>query len=203
MYIVLEGVVWTWKSTQSKLLFEYFQKKYPSKKVLLVREPGWTIIAEAIRTLVQATDFPEAMDPLTDVYLYAAARAQLIHTKIKETIATWWIVISDRNFCSSLAYQWYAQWLWIQRVWDINNEAVKEVLPDYIFFMDIDVANGLARTFDADGDKWERRNQDFFDKVYAWYEALFNFLPLAWIMNRIDASWTIEEVHTLLIENIQ
>lgn len=199
MYIVLEWVVWTWKSTQSTLLFKFFQKEYPSKKVLLVREPWGTAIAETIRTLVQATDFTEDMDPLTDVYLYAAARAQLINTSIKETIASWWIVISDRNVCSSLAYQWYAQWLWIQRVRDINYEAVKEVMPDYIFFMDIDVPTGLARTFDADGDKWERRNQDFFDKVYAGYQELFSFPPLEWKMKRLDASWTIDEVHALVV----
>ena len=61
---------------------------------------------------------------------------------------------------------------------DINYEAVQEYLPDVILFMDIDVATGLARTFDADGDKWERKNQAFFDAVYAGYEALFSFAPL-------------------------
>lgn len=109
MYIVLEGVVGTGKSTQAKLLFATLQEKYPDKKILLVREPGGTPIAEAIRTLVQATDFPEPMHALTDAYLYASARAQLIHTVIQPVLEAGGIVISDRNVCSSLAYQGYAQ----------------------------------------------------------------------------------------------
>ena len=78
MYIVLEGVVGTGKTTQAALLKEKFQQVYPEKDVVLVREPGGTEIAEAIRTLVQATEFEEEMHPLTDAYLYAAARAQLL-----------------------------------------------------------------------------------------------------------------------------
>jgi dTMP kinase len=86
MYIVFEGVVGTGKSTQAKSLLAYLQGKYPEKEVVLVREPGGTAIAESIRTLVQATEFDEEMHALTDAYLYAAARAQLIHTYIKPVL---------------------------------------------------------------------------------------------------------------------
>jgi dTMP kinase len=83
MYIAFEGVVGTGKSTQSKKLLAHLQERYPDKHIELVREPGGTPIAEAIRTLVQGTKFDEQMHALTDAYLYAAARAQLLHGHIK------------------------------------------------------------------------------------------------------------------------
>ena len=77
--------------------------------MIWTREPGGTPIAEAIRTCVQGTAFDEAMQPLTDVYLYAAARAQLLGSLIKPALERGAWVVSDRNVCSSLAYQGWAQ----------------------------------------------------------------------------------------------
>lgn len=202
MYIVFEWVVGTWKSTQSKLLHATLQKKYPTKQVILVREPWGTLIAEAIRTLVQWTEFEEPMHPLTDAYLYAAARAQLIHQTIAPVLADGGIVISDRNVCSSLAYQWYTQWLGIERVRTINEEAVKSCVPEYILFMDLDVELGLSRTFDAHGDKRERKTLDFFQQVYAWYMALFSFAPTKDSIHKVDASGSVEEVEKLILDSI-
>ncbi len=109
MYIVLEGVVGTGKSTQSRRLVKALEERYPGKEALLVREPGGGPIAEAIRELVQARTFDEDMHPVTDAYLYAAARAQLIQSTIVPVLANGGIVVSDRNVCSSLAYQGRAQ----------------------------------------------------------------------------------------------
>jgi dTMP kinase len=87
-------------------LHQYLSDKYPGQEVLLVREPGATPIAEAIRKTVQATDFGgEQMHPLADVYLYAAARAQSLHTLVQPALERGAIVISDRSFITSLAYQ--------------------------------------------------------------------------------------------------
>lgn len=93
------------KSTQSKKLFEYLQEKYPERKIIHVREPGSTIIAQEIRLLAQSRVFEEDMHHLTEAYLYAAARAQLLNTVVKPTLEAGGIVISDRSFISSLAYQ--------------------------------------------------------------------------------------------------
>lgn len=82
MYIVFEGVVGTGKTTQSKRLAVYLQEMYPDKTVLRVREPGTGEIADAIRKLVQGTEFGEHMDPLCETYLYAASRAQVLMTKV-------------------------------------------------------------------------------------------------------------------------
>lgn len=80
-------------------------EKYPDRKVILVREPGSTLIAQEIRLLAQAREFEEEMDPVCEAYLYAAARVQLLHTVVSEVLDQGGIVISDRSFVSSLAYQ--------------------------------------------------------------------------------------------------
>lgn len=109
MYIVLEGIVGSGKSTNTQLLAEYLRSKYPEREVITVREPGGTEIAQAIRTLVQATKFEEKMHPITEVYLYGASRAQLLHTLVKPALERGAIVLSDRNFLSSFTCQGRAQ----------------------------------------------------------------------------------------------
>ena len=81
MYIVFEGIVGSGKSTQSKKLVEHLRATYPDREILHVREPGSTPIAEDIRHLCQGKEWEdEEMHPLTNAYLYAAARAQTLHT---------------------------------------------------------------------------------------------------------------------------
>ena len=200
MYIVLEWVVGTWKSTQSKLLKDHFTKIYPDREVLLVREPWGTTVAEAIRTLVQATEFDEEMSPLTDIYLYASARAQLLDTVVRPALGRGAIVISDRSFASSLTIQWVAQGLGMQRVRDINAWAVQDTFPDMILFLDLDVDIWLSRTFDGDGDKFEKKKAAFSHKIYEGCQQLFEFNITKKLMRRVDASGSIQEVHGKIVE---
>ena len=188
MYICFEWVVGTWKTTQSKRLAVYLQNLYPDKQVVWIREPGGTQIAEAIRKLVQWTVFDEEMDPLTDAYLYASARAQLLQTKVAPVLANDWIIVSDRNFCTSLAYQGFAQWLGQDRVREINKEAVGGLIPDIHLFMEMPIEEGLKRIFDHDGDKRERKKKEFFERAYHWYKnlALFHVTRSSW--SPIDAT---------------
>ncbi len=194
MYIVLEWVVWTGKSTQSDLLVEYLRESQ-EKEVVFVREPWWTEISEAIRTLVQWTDFSEQMDPLTDIYLYASARAQLLMSVVKPALERWAIVVSDRCFCSSLAIQWVAQWASLELVREVNRPLLTWCFPDLVLFLDLDVDVWLQRIFDADGDKFEKRAASFSHKIYKWYEMLFDFAPTRSCFSRIDASWWSDQVH--------
>ena len=106
MYIVFEGIVGSGKSTQVKKLVELFHSKYPDKNVIQVREPGSTPIAEDIRHFAQKKEWEnEDMHPLTNAYLYAAARAQTLQTVVKPALERGDIVVSDRSFLSSCAIQ--------------------------------------------------------------------------------------------------
>lgn len=200
MYIVFEWVVGVWKSTQSQKLATHLQTQYPDRKVHRTREPGGTEIAEAIRTLVQGTRFAEEMHALTDAYLYAAARAQLLNAYIKPRLDAWDIVVADRSFLTSLAYQGYTQWLGIERVMEINWEATKEVLPDLVLFLDLDVETWYSRTFDPEGDKRERQKIDFFTTAYEGYKKIPLIVKeVAPVWQEIDASGSPEEVYDRIV----
>lgn len=147
-------------------MVDYLRKQNPTQEVVWTREPGGTPIAEAIRKCVQGTVFEEEMQPLTDVYLYAAARAQLLGALVKPALERGAWVVSDRNVCSSLAYQGWAQGIGMETVRRINSDAVLNVMPTKILFFDLPVEVGLARTFDQEGDKWEKLDKSFFEKVY-------------------------------------
>jgi len=203
MYIVLEWVVGTGKSTQSKKLAAWFRDQEPEREVIEVREPGGTEIAETIRNVVQAQLFEEEMDPLTDIYLYAAARAQLLEAVVRPALERWAIVISDRSFCSSLSIQWVAQGMGMERAREINKQAVRDTMPDMILFMDLDVDEWLARTFDWAWDKFEKRKAEFSHKIYEWYEMLFEFPPTRDLMRRVDASGSVEEVFENILKEVK
>lgn len=202
MYIVFEWTVWTGKTTQSKIIAEYFTKQYPDKEVLWVREPGTTEITEAIRTLVQGTVFTEEMDPICEAYLYSAARAQLINTVIKPALDRWAIVISDRSFRSSLSYQWYAKMWSIEMIWEINKPIVEVCLPDIVLFFDMPVDIWLSRTFDGDGDKHELNSKEFFEQAHQWYLQCVKDARFAKKAIIIDALGTKEEVTERIISQI-
>ncbi len=104
---------------------EYLRAKYPNREVIHVREPGGTPIAEDIRTLAQAKEWDEPMHPVCNAYLYAAARAQSLHMVVEPALKQGKIVVADRSFVTSLAYQGEAQGLGFETVLAINAEAVK------------------------------------------------------------------------------
>lgn len=189
VYIVFEGIVGSGKSTQAKKLVEFFREKYGTDMVVYVREPGSTPIAEDIRHLAQKKEWEnESMHPLTNAYLYAAARAQTIHTIVKPALESGKMVISDRSFISSCAIQWEAQWLGINTVLRINKSAVGKIFPDLVFYMDIDVDVSLSRTFDSSGDKFEREWRQFYEAIVRGYEKCEKLEIMKKRFIRIDAN---------------
>lgn len=195
MYIVFEGIVGSGKSTQSKRLVAFLREKYGTDMIVHVREPGSTPIAEDIRTLAQWKEWEnETMHPLTNAYLYAAARAQTLHTVVKPALEAGKIVISDRSFLSSCAYQGEAQWLGIDTILAVNEESIWDILPERVFYMDIDVESSLSRTFDAVWDKWEKMGREFFQSIVRGYDKCEKLEIMKNRFIRIDASGTQDEI---------
>ena len=195
MYIVFEGIVGSGKSTQAKRLVEFLREKYGIDMVVYVREPGSTPIAEDIRHLAQKKEWEnEVMHPLTNAYLYAAARAQTLQTIVKPALEVGKIVVSDRSFLSSCVIQWEAQWLGINTVLWINKSAVGKIFPDFVFYMDIDVDISLSRTFDSSGDKFEREWRQFYKAIVRGYEKCEKWNKLKNRFIRIDASGNEDEI---------
>ena len=120
IYIVFEGIVGTGKSTQAKILYDFLKEKNKNREIILTKEPGGTEIADEIRKIAQATKFNEDMNPVCEAYLYAASRAQSLRKIVKPALEKGSIVISDRSFISSLAYQGAARKIGIEKVLEIN-----------------------------------------------------------------------------------
>lgn len=200
MYIVFEGMVGSGKSTQSKKLLEYLQEKYPEKEVILVREPGSTIIAQEIRLLAQSRVFEEEMDSICEAYLYAASRAQSLRHLVRPTLDAGGIVISDRSFISSLAFQGEGRGVGLDRILEINHRAIEGILPDLVIHLYGDIAHSLARTSDSTGDKFEKMGVDFFEKVDRGYRKASELPILQKVWMDIDGRGTIEEVFERIIE---
>jgi dTMP kinase len=202
LYIAFEGVVGTGKTTQSKRLVEELKQRFPNRVVLWTREPGGSEIAEAIRTVVQATPFTEPMDPVCEAYLYAAARAQSLRVTVKPVLDQGGIVITDRTFCTSVAWQGYGRGLDPALILAINKIAVGEFLPDIVFELDLDPVEGLKRTFDARGDKFETMPVEFFQQCVRGYRAMAESDLLHDRWKRINATGTRDEVYLRITEAV-
>ena len=172
MYIVIEGPWGAGKSVLTPILAFELKKKYPRKSVITVNEPGSSEIANAIRKLVQGTKFKEKMLAFADVYLYAAARAQLLKSVVEPVLASDGIVISDRSFLSSLAIQGYGQDLGIKRVLEINWPVIKDFIPDVVFYVNADIKKSINQTSDSFGDKFETQDLKFLKKCIKGYKIL-------------------------------
>jgi dTMP kinase len=203
MYIVLEWMVGAGKTTQTKMLFDALKREYPAREVLMVREPGSTEIAQAIRQVVQWTKFDEVMHPLTEAYLYAASRAQLLHTIVRPALDRGAIVISDRSVLSSLAYQGGAQGISIEDILSLNELALRGCEADIIFWLSVDIDIALSRTFDEGGDKFESYGKDFFERVVSAYQKVSQMPIFASQWNHIDANWDVNSIHTNLFQMVR
>ncbi|MBN2367802.1 dTMP kinase [Candidatus Woesearchaeota archaeon] len=201
-YIVFEGIVGTGKTTQAKKIFEFLKKAFPGRKIILTREPGGSEIAESIRKVVQATKFKEDMNPVTEAYLYASSRAQTLRTVVKPVLDEGGIVISDRSFISSVAYQGTARGLGLNEVLEINRYALGDILPDMIIYFNIDPEIGTKRTFDKSGDKFENEDVDFFRNVHDGYMTIAKTPGFNEIWTNLDASGSRDEVFERIKEKI-
>ena len=194
MYIVFEGVVGVGKTTQSKMLVERLQQLFPDKKVIWTREPGGSEIADTIRNVVQGQKFNEEMDPLCEMYLYAASRAHTLRTVVKPVLDAGGIVVADRSVFTSVSWQGYGRALGAETVLRVNAEAVQGMLPDVVLYLAGDLDETLARTFDAQGDKFEAFPRAFFDACAKGYEALAHDDRFAALWETVASEGTKEEV---------
>ena len=122
------------------------------RSVLLVREPGGTILGEKIRELLLDKKNC-SMAPMTELFLFEAARAQIVEETIKPALAEGKAVICDRFFDSSYAYQGCARDLGAEMVSRLNMDATGGLAPDITFFLDISVDEAIRRREGRGGEK--------------------------------------------------
>ena len=195
-FITFEGIEGCGKSTQLELLKAWLESR--GKQVLSVREPGGTLLGERVRALL-LNSTEEGMDPWAELFLYEACRAQLVSRVIKPALASGKIVLCDRFFDSTLAYQGFGRGLDRVKIQGLNSLATGSLVPDLTILVDCPEEVGLKRAWarinaasGAKEDRFEKEETAFHRRVRE------GFLEIARAASRVkvvDGSSEISTVH--------
>lgn len=160
LFITFEGIDGCGKSTQASILYKRLQEQ--GYRVKLLREPGSTRTAERIRKIL--LDKRLSVSPRAELLLYEAARAELTTSEIQPLIKDGWIVLCDRFYDSTTAYQGYGRQLDIRMVRSLHKVAVGDLVPDLTLVFDVDLATAATRR-KATADRLESAGDAFFSRV--------------------------------------
>ena len=164
LFITLEGSEGAGKSTQIEVISNYLKEK--GRKVICVREPGGTPIAEDIRSLLKTPRNDESMCDTTELLLMYAARAQLVNCFIKPKLLQGIDIICDRHDLSTVAYQGGGRGMNMDHINAIRNIVLGDFRPDLTFLLDIDPEEGMKRAKQRGSlDRFEQSKIDFFVRV--------------------------------------
>ena len=191
LFISLEGIEGTGKSTQARLLTEYLQQR--GRVVVRTAEPGGTAISLKIRELLLSLD-SKGMDSVTELLLYNAARVQHIREVIAPALARKEIVVTDRFSDSTLAYQGYGRGIDRTMIDALDTIATKGLRPDLTLLLDIDVETGLRRNREINKrDRIELEDVAFHEKVRKGFLEIADREPSR--VRIVDCNDPIEAVH--------
>jgi dTMP kinase len=174
--ITFEGIDYSGKSLQCRLLFERLQSL--QREVIQLRDPGATRISEKIRAILLDRVYLE-MAPTTELLLYEAARAQMVEELIKPALAAGTIVLCDRLYDSTTAYQGFARGLDLQMVGLANRIGACGVVPAQTFLLDVDpsVAWKRKQNRGSEADRIEQEGLAFQSQVRQGYLKVAQLEP--------------------------
>lgn len=196
MLISFEGIDGCGKSTQIELLKTYFENQQTTFSVF--REPGGTEISEKIRKLLLHD--AEDMDPVTELLLFSAARSQLVSEEILPRLHDGEIVILDRFYDSTTAYQGYGRdSISLKEIESLNRLATHGVVPAITFYLKIDLETAVRRTRSSEKDRMERAGNSFFQKVIDGYDELAKQQRFY----ILDGTLSTEEIHQSILGRIE
>jgi len=176
LFITFEGTEGSGKSTQVSLLAEHL--RYLGHSVRTLREPGGTPIGEEIRHTLKHSADNEAMTWETELLLMNASRAQLVREVIRPALARNEIVISDRFYDSTIAYQGYGRQLDLKMVQSVIEVAVGTTRPDLTLLMVVPAEVSQERLLQRQStlpfmrDRIEEADRSFFERVAGGYQAI-------------------------------
>lgn len=169
MLITFEGIDGSGKSTQISLLKNKLIEH--GHDVRVFREPGGTEVSELIRGMLLNPELD--IDPVTELLLFSSARSQLIAEKVKPLLEEGVMVILDRYYDSTTAYQGYGRKsMSIQEIDEINKIATHNVVPDVTFYLRLTLQQAAERTQHVRKDRMEQSGDSFFKRVIQGFEEL-------------------------------
>ncbi len=180
-FITFEGIEGSGKSTQSKKLYEFFLAQ--KKSVILTREPGGTPAGEKIRDILIDEKISK-LEVKTELFLNFAARLEHVEKLIKPSLQQNQIVISDRFFDSTYAYQGSAFGVDFDLIDQIKKITIGDFKPDITFLIDVPVESAFKRIEGrADNNRYEKLGLDFHQKVREGFLELAKQNPRIKVIN--------------------
>lgn len=161
MLVTIEGVEGSGKSTQCKRITESLKAR--GLDVLLTREPDGTPMGLALRRLFEVDGPPPT--PLSQVFLFMAARQQHVATVIRPALSRGALVLSDRYSDATMAYQGFGLGMDLETIRDLNALATGGLTPDLTLLLDLDPTVGMARIRDRKLDAFEKMDIEFHRRV--------------------------------------
>lgn len=198
MLITFEGGEGCGKSTQITLFKDYLTRK--GVDAFFSREPGGCELSEKIRELLQYST--KTMCPQAELLLYSAARAELTNTILKPKLEKGALVVLDRFFDSTLAYQGVARGFGFETVLSATQLAIGDLVPDLTFYFKISPADAFARKGGVDiSDRIEREGMEFHQKVAEGYDRIAEEFPERVVV--VDARRSAEEIHADVVKEFE
>jgi len=181
LFITIDGPDGCGKSTNAVMLCEYIKRK--GYKVVHTYEPGGTAIGEKIRKILLAPE--NIISPEAELLLYEASRAQLVKEIIIPAVKKNRVVVCERFYDATIAYQGYGRGLDIEMIKNLNKTASCGVVPDLTIILDIDAEKGLKKAVSVSkdfkkgvADRLEKESMGFHKKVRAGFLKLAKEEPL-------------------------
>jgi dTMP kinase len=197
MLITFEGIDGSGKSTQISLLEAHLLSM--GRKVLCLREPGGTEVSERIRELL--LDPALTIAPFAELLLFSAARAQIVAERIKPALGSDAIVLVDRFYDSTTAYQGAGRGVadldWIT---SLHRLVTQELVPNRTYWIDIHPSIARSRQSGRSPDRMELGDEAFFTRIHDCYESLAEAEPERFL--QIDGSQSIEAIHEVILNDV-
>ena len=197
--ISFEGGDGAGKTTQAALLVE--RLGFAGKDAVLVREPGGTPLGERLRPLIKG-EAPAS--PMAGLLMFEAARAELVQEVIRPALDAGTIVVTDRFYDSTTAYQGFGRGMDMEIIENLNRIATGGLEPHITLLLDIEPADALARVGSqpgaqpgkridpSDQQRFEEQPLEFHERVAEGYRALAREEPSRWFV--IDASRPVDQI---------
>ena len=201
LFITLEGGEACGKTTQVNKLKEYFKNNFKEEDYLFVREPGGTPLAEEIRQLILNYNEDKPL-PMTELLLFCASRYQITFEKIIPALNEGKIVIADRFYDSTIAYQGEARGvLSKEEILSLTEMIIGKLKPDLTFYLKLSPEEAFKRKNNEQLDRIESEGIKFHEAVARGYDYISNLEKERFCV--VDASRSPDEIFEIIKEKIE